>query len=48
MAAHPEFEPLDVVNSFAPEQPPSSRLLLWPQDTGGNGMFIAVWKRREG
>jgi len=48
MAAHPEFEPLDVVNPFAPEQPPSSRLLLWPQDTGGNGMFIAVWKRREG
>lgn len=46
-AAHPDFEPLAVVNPFAPDQPPSPQLLLWPQDTGGNGMFIAVWRRRE-
>jgi 16S rRNA (cytosine967-C5)-methyltransferase len=24
----------------------SSHLWLWPQDTGGNGMFVAVWRRR--
>ncbi len=47
-AAHPEFEPLGVVNPFAPDQAPSPRMWLWPQDTGGNGMFIAVWRRREG
>lgn len=47
-AAHPEFEPLAVTHPFAPDQVPSPRVLLWPQDTGGNGMFIAVWRRREG
>ena len=25
--------------------PPGGPLLLWPQDFGGNGMFIAAWER---
>jgi len=46
-AAHPEFEPWLFPNPFTPEAAPVDRLLLWPQDTGGNGMFIAAWRRRE-
>ncbi|MFO1459063.1 MAG: RsmB/NOP family class I SAM-dependent RNA methyltransferase [Verrucomicrobiota bacterium] len=45
-AAHPEFEPVPMANPFAPDLPPSSSLFLWPQDTGGNGMFVAAWRRR--
>lgn len=46
-AAHPEMEPLAFANPFDPSAPVSSRLTLWPQVTGGNGMFIAAWRRRE-
>jgi 16S rRNA (cytosine967-C5)-methyltransferase len=41
----PEFKALPVSNPLAPTAPTSPQLWLWPQDTGGNGMFIAVWKR---
>ena len=45
-AAHPEFEPCPFANPFAPTAAPTDRLTLWPQETGGNGMFIAAWRRR--
>jgi 16S rRNA (cytosine967-C5)-methyltransferase len=45
--AHPDFEPLtlpqlesqSVITSFP-------AVTLWPQDLGGNGMFIAGWRRK--
>ena len=45
-AAHPEFEPLPMLNPFAPGDPATAQLFLWPQTTGGNGMFVAAWRRR--
>jgi 16S rRNA (cytosine967-C5)-methyltransferase len=46
--SHPEFMPLPLVNPFQPSAPPSAQLWLWPQDTGGNGMFVAAWRRAAG
>lgn len=43
---HPEFQPLPLLNPFAPGKVPREQLTLWPQDAGGNGMFIAAWRRR--
>jgi 16S rRNA (cytosine967-C5)-methyltransferase len=40
-----DFQPLAISNPSAPKQPASSRLWIWPQDSGGNGMFIAVWQK---
>lgn len=49
-ATQPDFEPLAL-----PELPGAGRalgnsptLLIWPQDLGGNGMFIAGWRRKRG
>jgi 16S rRNA (cytosine967-C5)-methyltransferase len=42
---HPELEPLPLANPFAPSQVPNTALTLWPQETQGNGMFIAGWRR---
>lgn len=42
---HPEFAPLPLANPFQPPSPPTPQLWLWPQDTGGNGMFVAAWQR---
>jgi len=42
---HPEFMPCEFDNPFQ-LQNKQSRLLLWPQDVNGNGMFIAAWKRQ--
>jgi 16S rRNA (cytosine967-C5)-methyltransferase len=41
----PDFAPLAVRSPFRPE---GCHFPLWllPQDTGGNGMFVAVWERR--
>jgi 16S rRNA (cytosine967-C5)-methyltransferase len=44
-AAHPDFEPLAFANPFSPDTPPAARQLWWPQDTGGNGMYVAQWRR---
>lgn len=44
-AAHPEFTALPLTNPFQPNETPQSQLLLWPQATGGGGMFIAGWRR---
>jgi len=50
--AHPEFEPteLPVLREEAAKlgikgQP---TLTIWPQEFGGNGMFVAAWRRRVG
>jgi len=44
-SGHPEFAPLPLGNPFQPGAPPRPQLLLWPQATGGGGMFIAGWRR---
>jgi 16S rRNA (cytosine967-C5)-methyltransferase len=41
------FSPLPLVNPLAPSLPASARLFLWPQQCGGNGMFVAVWEKRQ-
>ena len=45
-AHFPEFEPVAGPNPLDPKAPPRARFSLAPQDFGGNGMFVAVWKRR--
>lgn len=44
-AAHPEFTPSPVADPFQTHKPPQPQHCLWPQVTGGNGMFIAVWRK---
>jgi len=41
----PEFKPLLLTSPFARGQT-SAQLWLWPQDIGGNGMFVAAWRRK--
>ena len=41
----PQFQRLAVHNPLVPGSPPRELLLLWPQETGGNGMFLAAWTR---
>lgn len=41
----PEFETLAMMNPFLPDDPPVTQMHLWPQDTGGNGMFMAAWRK---
>jgi 16S rRNA (cytosine967-C5)-methyltransferase len=41
-----DFEPLSLTNPFRPWEGAQPRLWLWPQDTGGNGMFVAAWRRK--
>jgi len=45
-AEHPEFEPLPVVNPLELKAETSPKLWLWPQQFGGNGMFIVAWHRK--
>lgn len=42
-----EFTPMAVANPLMPDKPASPQIWLWPQDVGGNGMFVAVWKRKQ-
>jgi 16S rRNA (cytosine967-C5)-methyltransferase len=41
----PDFTPIAVLNPLKPEEPASPQVWIWPQDSGGNGMFVAVWRR---
>jgi 16S rRNA (cytosine967-C5)-methyltransferase len=41
----PEFETLAMMNPFQPDEPPVTQMHLWPQQTGGNGMFMAAWTK---
>jgi 16S rRNA (cytosine967-C5)-methyltransferase len=45
--AFPDFEPLATADPFKPGAPAKARFTFWPQDFGGNGMFVAIWRRRE-
>lgn len=45
-AAHPEFEPCPMANPFDPQAGPAPEWVFWPHLTGGNGMYVAAWKRR--
>jgi 16S rRNA (cytosine967-C5)-methyltransferase len=44
--AHRDFEPLAVVDPLAVDAPPRTPHRQTPQDHGGNGMFVALWRRR--
>jgi len=48
-AGQPDFEPLVFPEIKLNERTVSgaSSLTLWPQDLGGNGMFIAGWRRKK-
>ena len=41
----PEFEPARIRSPWETSNQ-TPYLWLWPQDTGGNGMFLAVWRRK--
>jgi len=41
----PEFEPASIRSPWE-EIHQTPYLRLWPQDTGGNGMFLAAWQRK--
>jgi 16S rRNA (cytosine967-C5)-methyltransferase len=43
--AFPAFQPLPITNPFVPNSPAASVVCLWPQQFGGNGMFVAGWIR---
>ncbi len=45
---HPEFEPLSVPDSLANavESDQPGQYWAWPQKLGGNGMFIAGWRKK--
>jgi len=42
----PELSPLSLRNPLKPNEPSQNQLWLWPQDCGGNGIFVAAWQRR--
>jgi 16S rRNA (cytosine967-C5)-methyltransferase len=46
LAEHPFFETIPTTNPLAPDLPSSAQLWLWPQQFGGNGMFISAWSRQ--
>ena len=39
------FEPLPLPDLLNPQEPPAPYRTLWPERTGGNGMFIAAWRK---
>ncbi len=41
----PDFQPLPLRHPLE-QDAVSARLYLWPQQSGGNGMFIAAWARK--
>ena len=43
-----EFEPMElpVIPGNQSFQTPAATITIWPQDLGGNGMFIAGWRRK--
>jgi 16S rRNA (cytosine967-C5)-methyltransferase len=44
-----EFEPMILPQISESQSLPtaSATITIWPQDLGGNGMFIAGWKRKK-
>jgi 16S rRNA (cytosine967-C5)-methyltransferase len=41
----PELKPLSFLNPLNADAAATERLWLWPQDAGGNGMFICGWQK---
>lgn len=46
--AVPGFTPLELINPLDSAAAPAKPLWLWPQQFGGNGMFISAWARTGG
>jgi len=47
-ASHPEFAPLVLpVEKVNRALTSAATLMIWPQDLGGNGMFVAGWRRQK-
>jgi 16S rRNA (cytosine967-C5)-methyltransferase len=45
---HPEFEPMALpVELVCRTLTSAATVMIWPQDLGGNGMFIAGWRRKK-
>lgn len=44
--AHPDFGPLNLPSLAVKTLPVAPTLTIWPQDLGGNGMFVAAWRRK--
>lgn len=42
----PEFEPLEMKNPLTSQPAEAGEIALLPQEFGGNGMFVAAWRRR--
>jgi 16S rRNA (cytosine967-C5)-methyltransferase len=45
--AHGDFQAMAVVDPLHPQLKPASQHWFWPQDHGGNGMFVALWIRKK-
>jgi 16S rRNA (cytosine967-C5)-methyltransferase len=45
-ATHPDFKPLKLVSPFSENTEATHPLWLWPEETKGNGMFVAGWERK--
>ena len=43
-----DFSPLEIATPLPADRRQGGRLFLWPQECGGNGMFIAAWTRNAG
>jgi 16S rRNA (cytosine967-C5)-methyltransferase len=43
-----EFEPMELPAIISGGQQTAATKTIWPQDLGGNGMFIAGWRRKKG
>jgi len=43
--SQPGFEPLPISNPLTPGAPLGAHVVMFPQYTAGNGMFVAAWKR---
>jgi 16S rRNA (cytosine967-C5)-methyltransferase len=41
-----EFEPLALTKPWDQQSPAAATMTIWPQELGGNGMFIAAWQRK--
>lgn len=41
----PDIQPLGLTNPLTPVAPRQNQVWLTPQDLGGNGMFMAAWRR---
>ncbi len=42
----PQLKPLALTNPFNPKET-ADQLWFWPHEVGGNGMFVAAWKKIE-